>query len=153
MGSMSHFGATRGALIILLISVSGCDFPMGALLGDTEGPAAPITGPEALGWLRENKNESALASNRFGETRNAVRFVEQLYSSGARRVIVPSETINADEDTLVEGGPYADALLVNLPPDEDKRRAVIAICQRELKREGFKLEEGMSGEQIYLWWD
>jgi hypothetical protein len=30
---------------------------------------------------------------------------------------------------------------------------VIAICQKELKREGFKLEEGMSNEQIYLWWD
>jgi hypothetical protein len=52
-----------------------------------------------------------------------------------------------------EGGPYADALLVNLPEDEGKRTAVIAICQRELKREGFKLEEAMSNDQIYLWWD
>jgi hypothetical protein len=125
---------------------------MGALLAETEG--APITGPEALGWLRENRNESALASNRFGETRHAVRFVEELYSSGARLVIVPDETINSESDIAQgEGGPYADALLVNLPADEDKRTAVIAICQRELKREGFKLEEGMSGDQIYLWWD
>lgn len=147
---MSHLRVTLAAL--LLATVSGCDFPMGALLA--EGQAAPVTGPEALDWLRENKNESALASNRFGETRNAVRFVEALYSSGARLVIVPEESITADEDTMKsEGGPYADALFVTLPEDEDKRRAVIALCQKELKREGFKLEEGMSNEQIYLWWD
>ena len=148
---MTHLRATLAAL--LLFSVSGCDFPMGAILAEN-GEGAPITGPEALSWLRENKNESALASNRFGETRNAVRFVEELYASGARLVIVPGESINSDDDFVSgEGGPYADALFVNLPDDEDKRRAVIAICQRELKREGFKLEEGMSGEQIYLWWD
>jgi hypothetical protein len=147
---MSHLRATLAAL--LLFSVTGCDFPMAAILA--EGEAAPMTGPEALAWLRENKNESALASNRFGETRHAVRFVEELYASGARLVIVPDDTINSDADTVGgEGGPYADALLVNLPADEDKRRAVIAICQRELKREGFKLEEGMSNDQIYLWWD
>jgi hypothetical protein len=147
---MTHLRATLAAL--LLFSVFGCDFPMAAILAESE--AAPITGPEALGWLRENKNESALASNRFGETRHAVRFVEELYASGARLVIVPGESINSDDDFVRgERGPYADALFVNLPDDEDKRRAVIAICQRELKREGFKLEEGMSGEQIYLWWD
>jgi hypothetical protein len=151
---MSPFRATLAGLVILLFSVSGCGFPMDAILAETEGQAAPVTGPEALGWLRENKNESALASNRFGETRNAVRFVEALYTSGARLVIVPDESINTEDDIVLgEGGPYADALLVNLPEDEHKRRAVIAICQKELKREGFKLEEGMSDEQIYLWWD
>jgi hypothetical protein len=149
---MSHLRVTLAALVMLLFSVSGCGFPMGAILA--EGQAAPVTGPEALGWLRENKNESALASNRFGETRNAVRFVEALYASGARLVIVPDESIHADDDFVSgEGGPYADALFVSLPADEDKRRAVIAICQKELAREGFKLEEGMSDEQIYLWWD
>ena len=153
-GSMSHLRAILAASVMLLVSVSGCDFPIGAILAEGEGAAAPINGPEALGWLRENKNESALASNRFGETRNAVRFVEQLYSTGARLVIVPEESINSDSDTMKgEGGPYADALLVHLPPDADKRRAVIAICRKELKREGFKLEDGMEDEQIYLWWD
>jgi hypothetical protein len=149
---MSHLRAALAAL--LLFSVSGCDFPLEAILAESEGATAPVTGPEALGWLRENRNESALASNRFGETDRAVRFVEELYASGARLVIVPDEAINSDDDTMrFEGGPYADALLVNLPEDEVKRKAVIAICQRELKREGFKLEEGMSNDQIYLWWD
>jgi hypothetical protein len=147
---MSHLRATLAAF--MLVGVCGCGFPMEAILA--EGQSGPITGPEALDWLRDNKNESALASNRFGETRNAVRFVEALYSSGARLVIVPAESINSDDDFVKgEGGPYADALLVSLPTDEDKRRAVIALCQKELKREGFKLEEGMSNEQIYLWWD
>jgi len=151
---MSHLCVILAASVLQLLFVSGCGFPMEAILAESEGAGAPVTGPEALEWLRENKNESALASNRFGETRHAVKFVEQLYASGARLVIVPDESINTDGDTIRgEGGPYADALVVNLPEDEDRRKAVIAICQRELKREGFKLEDGMSSEQIYLWWD
>jgi hypothetical protein len=45
-------------------------------------------GPEALEWLRKNKNISALASNRFGPTEEAVKFVEELYALGAEKVII-----------------------------------------------------------------
>jgi len=41
-------------------------------------------GPEALQWLRTNGHEAALASNRFRSTTEALLFVEQLYSAGAR---------------------------------------------------------------------
>src|SRR5688500_2115596 len=34
-------------------------------------------GPEALGWLRANGHEAALASNRFSSTADALAFVEQ----------------------------------------------------------------------------
>ncbi len=43
---------------------------------------------EALEWLKSNNNPSAFATNRFGETINAIYFVEKLYELGARKVSV-----------------------------------------------------------------
>jgi hypothetical protein len=137
------------ALACLGITFTGCGLP-----NEEELSLASATGPEALQWLRKNQNESALASNRFMETENAVRFVEELYTAGAKRVIVPDDCITADQETLQwEGGPYADALIVTLPPDNARRQRVLSICEREIAREGFDPDENMGGDQIFLWWD
>ena len=85
-------------------------------------------GPRTLNWLRENESESVLASNRFGETQNAVQFVQQLYSAGAARVIIPLPAIQSDE---VET--YADSVVVSLPTDPAKRDRVWKLCAEELK--------------------
>ena len=128
---------------------------LGCGMGDGREIAMPTAnGPEALSWLKQNKNESALASNRFEETENAIRFVQELYSAGAARVIVPENCIRSDEQTLQwERGPYADALFVTLPADEPQRKAVLAICAREIEREGFDPDQNLQGDLIYLWWD
>ncbi len=42
--------------------------------------------PEALNWLSSNKNPSALASNRFNSTEDALRFVQKLYTLGAVKI-------------------------------------------------------------------
>jgi hypothetical protein len=73
-------------------------------------PAEYAQGPEARSWLRKSQNESALASNRFGETRDALQFVEQLYRAGAKRVAVPMAAIQTDDTET-----YADSLVVTLP--------------------------------------
>lgn len=135
-----------GCAVALL---AGCELRNG-----DQTALATTSGPEALTWLLQNKNESALASNRFLETENATRFVKELYSAGAKRVIVPDDCIAADEETLQwEGGPYADALIVTLPADEPRRQRVLDICAREIAREGFDPEENMGGDFIFLWWD
>ena len=105
-------------------------------------------GPEALKWLRASDNESALASNRFGETRDAIHFVQQLYSAGAARVIVPLGAIQKDD---VET--YADSLVVTLPSDPAKRQRVWSLCARELEREGEKAGDSPGDNQVLLWWD
>lgn len=105
-------------------------------------------GPEALKWLRASDNESALASNRFGETRDAIRFVQQLYSAGASRVTVPLASIRKDD---VET--YADSLVVTLPSDPGKRQRVWKLCASELKREGGKPGDSSDEDQVLLWWD
>jgi hypothetical protein len=107
-----------------------------------------LSGPEARNWLKGNESESALASNRFGTTDEALRFVNSLYRAGAKRVVVPSDTI--DDDGVER---YADALVVTLPADPQKRERVRNLCFEELAREGFDTDDIGDSDQIYLWWD
>lgn len=111
-------------------------------------PGDYFHGPEALSWLRANGNESALASNRFLETENAVRFVKQLYAAGATEVLVPDDAIVPEGDQE-----YADALVVKLPDDETERQRVLDVCAPELAREGGSVDEVGQETQVYLWWD
>ncbi len=118
---------------------------------DSGGGPAPkdyFQGPEALGWLRANESESALASNRFMETSQAVQFVKKLYAAGAEKVLVPADSIRSDE---VET--YADALVVTLPEDAELRTKVLELCAPELISQGGSPDELASENQVYLWWD
>jgi hypothetical protein len=113
-----------------------------------ELPSKYTQGPEALSWLRKNASESALASNRFGETRNAVKFVQQLYNAGAARVIVPVAAIRSDE---VET--YADSLVVSLPSDPAKRDRVWKLCAEEIQRNGDNPGRSPDEDYVLLGWD
>ena len=118
---------------------------------DSGGGAMPrdyFQGPEALGWLRTNDSESALASNRFQDTSNAVRFVKKLYDAGAEHVLIPQDSIRSDEHES-----YADAMVVTLPADPDRRARVLEICAPEMARQGGSVDELGSENQVYLWWD
>lgn len=110
--------------------------------------------PEARAWLTANPNESALASNRFGDTENAKRFIEHLYNMGA--VYVGVFNIY-DEPWRIEseGGPYADTLYVLTPeddPDTSKELADIALAEggpEGVRPDEIWLEPGV----LYFWWD
>jgi hypothetical protein len=109
-------------------------------------------GPEALAWLRENPNESALASNRFGDSVAAIAFVQSLYTAGATSVIINAENI------VDEGGGdlYADALVVYLPEDHATYDRVIAICHQEADRETGEITDSSEWQdltEVFLWWD
>lgn len=139
-----------GALLLLVL---GYVFEP-VLLGTDSVPETVMSGPEALQWLEANQNPSGLASNRFGTTREALNFVKSLYAAGAETVFVSQETITDDPDTLaIEGGPYADALVVKLPKEPAARQRVEELCRRELQREGLGLDEGSTGDTVFLWWD
>jgi hypothetical protein len=134
-------GLVAGVLLLGLYYVEGLE-------ENHELPTEYRQGPEALKWLRTNDSESALASNRFGETRNAIQFVQQLYSAGAARVIVPLAAIRKDD---VET--YADSLVVTLPSDSVKRERVWKLCAQELKRAGEKPADSAGQDHVLLWWD
>ena len=48
---------------------------------------------------------------------------------------------------------YADALVVFLPQETDKRRAVFQICDREWAGPDTDLPASEDQEAIFLWWD
>ena len=97
---------------------------------------------EALEWLKNNNNPSALASDRFGETANAIKFVEYLYELGAQKVNVIG-ILDEPERIEEEGGPYATALIVELPPDIEKRDKLIEFYKKEMKEQGIEEGEGI----------
>jgi hypothetical protein len=111
--------------------------------------------PEASNWLRANWHASALASNRFGPTTEAIAFVEQLYDAGATGVAVDNIMMLPNHDWT----PYADTLIVELPEEHEQRRALLALM-RDVGRPDEDGEESIenlftdSGQsRVRLWWD
>jgi hypothetical protein len=110
------------------------------------------SGLEAWKWLRTNQNRSALGSNRFASTEEALEFVDRLYTMGAKRVLVPKDLIQDDPQTIEhEGGPYVDTLMVELDPEVDSSE-LVQLCAEEGEDEGF-LGEPIDGRWLCFWWD
>lgn len=114
---------------------------------ELRSPADQYDGPEARRWLRRNRNPSPLASNHFASPEPALGFVEELYALGATRVIVPESGITPEDDD----GPYADALVVFLPTDPERRAALCRRCEQELD-EPQRIDPA-DPNPIFLWWD
>ncbi|HEX5222656.1 MAG TPA: hypothetical protein VFZ59_24080 [Verrucomicrobiae bacterium] len=113
------------------------------------------SGPEARQWLESNGQAAALASNRFGSTREALEFVNALYIAGAKTVMIPSEAIRDDETELAQGGPYADAIIIELDPAKDST-AVLELYRQETLSEGYDLSAEnpvVDDRWLYMWWD
>jgi len=112
------------------------------------------SGPEAWKWLRMHRNPSALASNRFASTQEALEFVDKLYAMGAKRVLIPKESIHEEKQRIEhEGGPYTDTLMVELDPEVDSSD-LIRLCaeEGEGEDEGF-FGEPIDGRWLCFWWD
>jgi hypothetical protein len=110
---------------------------------------------EALQWLKNNKNSHAFAGNRFGETKNAIEFVEKLYKAGAEEVRVTG-IFDEPERIEEEGGAYADTLIVKLPDEKNKRLEIFKIYRYELNNYDFNSGEDIDDEGqelIEFWWD
>jgi len=110
---------------------------------------------EALEWLKSNNNPSALSSNRFGETINAIEFVEKLYELGAIKVSVVG-ILDEPERVEEEGGPYASTLIVELPTDINKREKIIEIYNKEIDENDLndgEESEGLNKNILAFWWD
>jgi hypothetical protein len=121
-------------------------------------PLSCSTGPEALEWLRDKAAPKGFALNRFPDKAEAARFVEQLYQLGATKVFVPDDAIRDYEKLRREvGGACADSLVVGLPSEPERRKAVLEFCVQELRDEGLDDETPddsvVDGRYIYLWWD
>lgn len=118
-------------------------------------PIAPGGGiAEASTWLAANWSPSAFATNRFGTTKAAIDFVEQLYAAGAKSVGIDNVMMLANHDWT----PYADTLLVELPEDAAARRALFELMEHVGKPDedgpGFaELLIDSGQDRVRLWWD
>ncbi|WP_342045053.1 hypothetical protein [Bacillus sp. OTU530] len=97
---------------------------------------------EALEWLENNNNPSALATDRFGETIHAIKFVEKLYELEALRVCVIG-ILDEPERVEEEGGSYASSLFIELPQDNKKRNQILEFYKKEMKDHGIEEGEGI----------
>ena len=109
-------------------------------------------GPEALTWLRATHNDSALATNRFSTTGNAVTFVEQLYAAGATDVRIDNIMMLPNHRWT----PYADALIVDLPDDGRKRHELLELIEhvgRPDEDAGEPPPDFIGPSSVRMWWD
>jgi hypothetical protein len=84
---------------------------------------------EARAWLQKAAgDETARLLGRFKRETDAARFVEELYRAGAREVIVSDIYDNK------AGHQFADGLLVRLPKDAAKRKAIRKVCAQLRRR-------------------
>src|SRR4051794_7532812 len=114
-----------------------------------------LTGPEALEWLRDKAAPKGFALNRFREKAEAAHFVQQLYQHGAMKVFVPDNAIRDYEKLRREiGGAEADSLIVELPAELERRKAVLKFCAEEMRNEGLEDETPddsvIDGRYVYL---
>ena len=85
------------------------------------------SGPEAKEWLTNQAATHGFAPNRFAIKDEAISFVQGFYDAGAAEVFIPSDGIR-DYRALRSGvgGATANSMVITLPPDEEKRKSVVA---------------------------
>src|SRR5258706_42534 len=113
------------------------------------------SGPEARLWLETNGQAAALGSNRFGSTQEALEFVTALYAAGAKKIMIPTDSILDDEIERAQGGPYADALIIELDSNKDSTE-VLRLYKQEALSEGYDLTAEspiIENRWLYIWWD
>jgi hypothetical protein len=102
---------------------------------------------EARKWLaKKTGDQTARSLGRFKRENDAAKFVEALYQAGAVEVIAPDIYRNKARDQ------FTDSLLVQLPKNTAKRKAVRHVCgQLRTRRLGAVQPDGDIGEShLYL---
>jgi hypothetical protein len=105
---------------------------------------------EAREWLQARRNRSALATNQFGTTAAALKFVDRLYAEGASCVIVDHISMLPQD----EGEPYADELIVVFPGDA-RRKSIFNLIEREGRPDTVDDEQDIVDQgrgSVRLWW-
>jgi len=101
---------------------------------------------EAKAWLTKNGGEATAHSlGRFKRERDSARFVQQLYHAGAAKVIAPDIYGNQ------AGDQFADCLLVRLPKNPAKRKAVRCVCARLRTRDLGAMQPDKDIGETYLY--
>jgi hypothetical protein len=102
---------------------------------------------EARKWfLKASSDESARSLGRFKRESDAAQFVQSLYEAGAVKVIAP------DIYASKTGDQFADCLVVQLPKNVTRRKAIRKVCgQLRTRRLGAtQPDEDIDETHLYL---
>jgi len=103
---------------------------------------------EAKAWLHRNGGQKfAHSLGRFKRGHDDAKFIEELYHAGAVKVIVPDIYINK------AGDQFADCLLVRMPRNPAKRKAVRRVCTQLRRRDlgAMKPDDDIGETYLYLY--
>jgi len=103
---------------------------------------------EARSWLAKKAGDTTARSlGGFKHERDAAKLVEAIYKAGAAKVIAPDiyESKTADQ--------FADCLLVRLPKDAPKRKAIRKVCAQLRRRDlgAVQPDEDIGEAYLYLY--
>jgi len=103
---------------------------------------------EARRWLSKKMGDTTARSlGGFKRERDAAKHVEALYNAGATKVIAPDVYANKTADQ------FADCLLVRLPKDATKRKAIRRVCAQLRRRDlgAVQPDEDIGETYLYLY--
>ena len=101
---------------------------------------------EARKWLsKASTDKSARSLGRFKRKQDSIKFVQSLYEAGAVKVIAP------DIYASKAGDQFADCLVVQLPMDAARRKAVRKVCGQLQKRKLGAMQPGDDIGESYLY--
>jgi len=103
---------------------------------------------EARKWLqKEASDKTGRSLGRFKRERDAIKLVEALYTAGTTNVIAPEIYRNK------AGDQFADCLLVRLPKNVAKRKAIRRVCLQLRKRNlgAVQPDEDIGETHLYLY--
>jgi MORN repeat variant len=103
---------------------------------------------EARRWLAKKAGDTTARSlGGFKRERDAVKLVEAIYKAGATKVITPDIYENKTADQ------FADCLLVRLPKDAAKRKAIRKVCAQLRRRNlgAVQPDEDIGEAYLYLY--
>ena len=103
---------------------------------------------EARAWLTRNGGKATAHSlGSFKRESDAAQFVQRLYHAGAAKVIAPDIYYNK------AGDQFADCLLVRLPKNPAKRKAVRRVCAQLRKHDlgAVQPDEDIGESYLYLY--
>ena len=103
---------------------------------------------EARTWLtRKASDTTARSLGGFKREKDALKLVEALYKAGATNVIAPDSYANK------AGDQFADCLLVRLPKNTAKRKAIRQVCAQLRRRKlgAVQPDEDIGEAYLYLY--
>jgi hypothetical protein len=102
---------------------------------------------EAFSWLDEATDESSRTLGELDSNEKSIDLVAEAYRAGAVKVMA------VDIDTYPDGHQNTGKLIVELPEDKSRRKAVFDWCGKQAQATGYDSEEDGGQSHLFVMLD